>query len=80
MTRTYTTFADGASGRVALGHHDSLDDAVAQAEDLAGQHGLRYRDFALTKVKDKHAQANAARIVVTDPDGHDVFTTHVRYR
>ena len=76
----FTTYADGASGRVALGHHETVDEAVAQAEDLAGQHGLRYRDFALTAVKDKHALDNATQVVVTDPDGRDVFTTHMRYR
>jgi hypothetical protein len=76
----FITYADGASGRVALTRHDDLDSAIDHAEMLSGQHGLRYKSSAESTVKDRHAHANAVRIVVVGPDGKDLFTTHMRYR
>lgn len=76
----FTIFADGASGRAVMAHHDVLEDAIDHAEMLAGQKGIRYQNVASNSIRDKHARDNAARIVVTDSEGRDVFTTHMRYR
>ena len=80
MTEEFTTYADGASGRVALTRHSSLDEAVQHAEALAGEHGIRYQKIVANTAKERHARANAARIVVVSPSGEDVFTVHMRYR